>query len=149
MSRAFRLEPDQLSEKDVAKQCMTILALHHYLVIRCNAGIFRPIEDGKPTDCCPDGANPDLTLAEIFGASRQKAPRQRAIHGAEKGFPDYACLHGYHRNFLLEVKRPGGKLSADQEARHADIQLRYGVPIAVADSVDALCNFLAQHERAP
>jgi hypothetical protein len=120
MSRPFRLTPPVPSENDVEDGCKTILALHKYKVIRCHAGVYETL-DGR-----------------------------RKIYGVPKGTPDYACLHGRHRNFLLEVKRPGGKLSDDQESEIEKIRLQHeGLPIVVVESVDELCNFLAQHERPP
>jgi hypothetical protein len=127
MNQPFRLTPPVPSENDVEAGCITILELHQYWVVKLHAGIFRHLDDPRK----PPPAKP------------------RYIHGVPKGTPDYACLHEYHRNFLLEVKRPGGKLSADQETRHADIRFRYRLVIVVVESVEELCNFLAQHERSP
>jgi sulfite reductase beta subunit-like hemoprotein len=117
--RPFRLTPPRLSENDVEAQCKTVLALHSYLVIRLHAGVYQTL-DGK-----------------------------RHIHGVPKGTPDYACLHKYHRNFLLEVKRPGGELSDDQKVQIAEIQRQYGLPIVVVEHVEQLGNFLARHEHPP
>jgi hypothetical protein len=58
-------------------------------------------------------------------------------------------MHARYLSFLLEVKRPGGRLSEDQKKRHEFLRLRYEMPIVVAYSVDDLCNFLAQHEHSP
>jgi len=117
--RPFRLTSLQPSENDIEAGCITILELHNYWVVRLHAGVFKSLDD------------------------------RRHIHGVKKGTPDYACMHEFHRNFLLEVKRPGGKLSPDQETQIGDIRFRFRLPIVVVSSVDELCNFLAQHERAP
>ena len=119
MTPRFRLRAPQPSENDVEAGCLTILALHNYWVVRQHAGVWRSL-DGK-----------------------------RYLHGVTKGTPDYACLHGIHRNFLLEVKRPGGQLSLDQIAQIGLIELRYGLPIVVVQSADELCEFLAKHEHSP
>lgn len=119
MSRPWRLQAPIPSENDIEAGCMTILALHNYFVIRLHAGVYKTL-DGK-----------------------------RHIHGVKKGTPDYACMHGLYRGFLLEVKRPGGELSDDQEGEIAMLELRYRLPIAVVDSPDGLSEFLKFHERSP
>lgn len=118
--RPFRLRAPVASENDIEAGCKTILSLHKYLVIRNHAGTFQTL------DC------------------------NRKIRGVPKGFPDYTCLHGVHRNFLLEVKRPGGELSDAQREQIDYLQFMHeGLPIAVVQSVDDLHIFLAQHERSP
>ena len=119
MTRPFHLVAPPVSENDVEAGCMTILALHGYWVVKLHAGVFKSLDD------------------------------RRHIHGVKKGTPDYACLHEQHRAFLLEVKRPGGALSRDQQGEIAMLQLRFRLPIVVVATVDELCNFLAQHERSP
>jgi hypothetical protein len=119
MTRPFRLAPPQPSEADVKAGCMTILDLHHYFVVRLHAGTFQTL------DC------------------------QRKLRGVTKGTPDFGCFHGSHRNFLLEVKRPGGELSVDQEIQIQVLREQFGLPIVVVETVEGLCNFLAQHERSP
>lgn len=119
MSRPFRLHPDAISEDDVEAGCKTILQLHQYWVIRLHAGVFQTM-DGR-----------------------------RHIRGVPKGTPDYACMHGRFRSFLLEVKRPGAKLSPEQELQITVLKRQWDLPIVVVESVDKLCNFLAIHERSP
>lgn len=63
------------------------------------------------------------------------------------GDPDYVVLHATYPGFLLELKRPGGKLSPDQERRHFEIQLGYQIAIAVIDSKEALDCWLNEHEK--
>jgi hypothetical protein len=119
MPRPFRLTPPKISENDVEAGCKTILALHRYWVIRLHAGAFKSWDGLRP------------------------------IKGCAKGTPDYACLHGRHRNFLLEVKRPGGTLEPDQEIQITMIRDQFELPVVVVESVEELCNFLARHERSP
>ena len=119
MSRPFRLTPPPISESDVIAGCKTVLALHRYWLVRLHAGVFQTL----------DGI--------------------RKIRGVTKGTPDYACLHGFYRNFLLEVKRPGGVLSPDQELQISLLRRNFELPIVVVETVDQLCNFLAKHERPP
>ena len=79
----------------------------------------------------------------------QSMDGERTIYGAPKGTPDYICAHGVYRSFLLEVKRPGGKLRPDQEIEIALLREQFGLAIVVASSTDELGNFLARHERSP
>ena len=117
--KPFRLSPPAISENDVEAGCMTILALHRYKVYRLHVGIYETL----------DGA--------------------RKIYGAPKGTPDWICIHEQHRGFLLEVKRPGAKLSPNQEVEIGLLQAQFHVAIAVVSSADELGNFLARHERSP
>lgn len=121
-SRPFRLTAPVPSENDVEAGCKFILELHNYFVVKLHAGVFKSLDD------------------------------RRYIHGVKKGTPDYLCAHEFHRNFLMEVKRPGGELSEDQKAQIAFLKLKYKLPIVVVESANELCNFLARHEhetRAP
>ncbi|HKF26294.1 MAG TPA: VRR-NUC domain-containing protein [Candidatus Acidoferrum sp.] len=119
MSRPFRLTAPIPSENDVEAGCLTILDLHHYWVKKLHAGVFKTL-DGR-----------------------------RHIKGVPKGTPDYVCCHEVHRNFLLEVKRPGGQLNPDQEVQIAVIREQYRVPVVVVESVEELCAWLALHEHPP
>src|SRR5262245_50185283 len=119
MSRPFRLTARPISEDDVEAGLKTVLALHNYLVIRLHAGVYQTL----------DGA--------------------RHIRGVPKGTPDYACLHETHRNFLLEVKRPGGKLNPDQEVQIADLRKRFRLPVVVVEGVEEFCNWLVKQEHPP
>lgn len=119
MPRPWRLTAPRASENDIEAGCKHILARHGYWVVRLHAGVYKTLDD------------------------------RRYIYGVKKGTPDYACLHERHRNFLLEVKRPGGTLSFDQEGQIQLLVLQYRLPIAVVESADQLSKFLAQHERSP
>jgi hypothetical protein len=115
--RAFRLTAPAPSENDVEAGCVAILELRGYWAVKLHAGVFRSL-DGK-----------------------------RHVHGVKKGTPDYACLHEKHRGFLMEVKRPGGELSIEQQTEIGFLKLRYRLPIVVVENAAELCNFLAHHER--
>lgn len=117
--RGFRFKAPTISENDVEAGCIDLLRLHDYWVVKLHAGVFQSL-DGR-----------------------------RHIRGVRRGVPDFACLHESHRNFLLEVKRPGGELSIEQQTEIAMLQLRYRLPIVVVESANELSNFLARHERSP
>ena len=119
MTRAFRLTAPVPSENDVEAGCKTILEFHNYWMVKLHAGLFQSM------DC------------------------RRKIRGVPKGTPDYFCGHEFHRNFLLEVKRPGGELSHDQRCQIEFLERRYRLPVVVVESAEDLCNFLAKHERSP
>lgn len=58
--------------------------------------------------------------AHLFGDDRTRAMQMGALKGdgLRKGMPDLAAYWN-HGHALIEVKRPGGKLSPDQEELHA------------------------------
>jgi len=116
MSAPWKLRAPRASENDIEAGCKTILAMHGYWVIKLHAGTFKSLDD------------------------------RRHVKGVPKGTPDYACLHEFHRNFLLEVKRPGGELSWDQQAQIKLLRLQYRLPIVVVYSADDLSAFLEEHE---
>jgi hypothetical protein len=114
---AFRLTPPpRLVENDIERACLDLLRYRGYWVVRVHAGTFR------------------------------SADGQRWIKGADKGTPDYACVHERFRGFLLETKRPGEHTSPEQKQKIMEIRLGYHLAIAVIDSVDALDMWLRQHE---
>jgi hypothetical protein len=116
-ARAFRLTPPpRLVENDVERACLDLLRYRGYWVVRVHAGTFKSA-DGR-----------------------------RWIKGADKGTPDYACVHERFLGFLLEVKRPGADASPEQKQKIMEIRLGYHLAIAVVDSVDALDAWLRQHE---
>ena len=116
--KRFRLQSPriQLSENDVEKACLHLLALHGYWVGRLHAGTFKSV-DGK-----------------------------RWVKGHPKGTPDYACMHADRPGFLLEVKRPGEKPSPEQDQKHLEIRLGFRLAISVVDSVEGLAEWLNNHE---
>jgi hypothetical protein len=117
VSDDWKLRAPRASENDIEAGCKTLLALHGYWVVRLHAGVFQSL-DGR-----------------------------RHIHGVTKGTPDYACLHEFHRNFLMEVKRPGGALSWIQQKQIKLLRLQYHLPIVVVESADDLSLFLLEHEK--
>ncbi len=119
MARPFRLTPPRLSENDIEAQCLSLLTLKRYWVCRLHAGVFKTL----------DGL--------------------RHIRGVPKGTPDYVCLHGTYRNFLMEVKRPGGTLRPDQDLQIRMIREQFDLPTLVVSDVEDLGKFLERHERSP
>lgn len=116
----FRLQSPRprLSENDVEKACLHLLALRGYWVARLHAGTFKSV-DGR-----------------------------RWVRGAATGTPDYACMHAARPGFLLEVKRPGEKPSPEQDQKHLEIRLGFSLAISVVDSVEGLVVWLNQHESS-
>lgn len=77
---------------------------------------------------------------------RMHTPDGRTITVGDRGDPDYVVLHGRLPGFCLEVKRPGGKLRPMQAFRRQQLQTGWGLAFAVVDSVEALAEFLKEHE---
>ena len=75
-----------------------------------------------------------------------KTPDGRWIRIGEPGLPDYVCLHERFPGFLLEVKRPGEDASPVQKTKIMEIRLGYHLAITVVDTVEALDDWLRQHE---
>lgn len=116
----FRLTPaklPRLSEREVIRACLDLLALRGYFVVRVHSGTFKSVDD------------------------------RRWIKGAPKGTPDYACLHARRPGFLLEFKRPGAKPSPEQDTKHFEIRIGYQLAIGTVDSVEGMLAWLEQHER--
>ena len=67
----------------------------------------------------------------------------------ERGTPDWCAIHGRHRGFLLEVKRPGREPSPEQLRKIDQLRRGYGLEVAVVDSSGALKTWLETHERSP
>jgi hypothetical protein len=61
--------------------------------------------------------------------------------GTRRGWPDFQIFHADGRCAFLEVKRPGGRLSPDQQ-RIADHMKRAGHRFEVVDSVEAAISVL-------
>jgi hypothetical protein len=117
----FRLRPNEFkpSENDVERACKDLLYLRGYRPLRENSGLF-PTPDSLCDQC------------------RAKA---RWVRVGEPGMPDYSIPR-----FMMEVKRPGGKLSAEQEAKIFELEI-HGVRVAVVDSAEALLAWLEAYER--
>jgi L-ascorbate metabolism protein UlaG (beta-lactamase superfamily) len=77
---------------------------------------------------------------------RFMTPDGRWITMGETGYPDWTALHGQQIGFLLEVKRPGGKLSPEQVKKIREIRLGDRLAVVVVDDVQALIDWLPSHE---
>ena len=106
-------------ESAVQRACRDFLYLRGYRPIREQSGLL----------LAPD------SLCENCRANA------RRIRIGEPGMPDYSVP-----KFMVEVKRPGGKLSAEQKERHLELGV-HGVDVAVVDSPEALLAWLAAYER--
>ena|SRR5215831_18282455 len=75
-----------------------------------------------------------------------KTPDGRWVRVGEPGLPDYMAIHPRYPGFFLEVKRPGGVLSADQTRKIQELRI-YRLSVAVIDNVEALVSWLKTHEK--
>ena len=122
----FRLtsEKIRLSENDVERACLDLLRWKHYQPQRILAGKY---------------LHADRAVVELC---RQHGVPLRWATIAEPGFPDYVIPA-----WCMEVKRPGGKLSPEQELKIMDLERTWNLPVAVVSSVDELVEWLARHEE--
>lgn len=120
----FRLTPPkiELSESDVAKACVDLLRWKHYQPQRLPAGRY----------IMPD--------REVIELCQTHGVKLRWMTLAEPGIPDYVIPA-----WFMEVKRPGGKLSPEQEMKIMDLERTWSLPVAVVESVDELIEWLARH----
>src|SRR5262245_3900185 len=65
------------------------------------------------------------------------------------GLPDYVVLHATLPGFLMETKRPGGKLRPQQATKRVELKLAYDLEVVAIDSTEALSRFLRQREPKP
>jgi hypothetical protein len=65
------------------------------------------------------------------------------VRVGEPGLPDYACIK---RDFFLETKRPGAKLSPAQEKKIFELEKAYGIAVATVDHVEHLARWLEKFE---
>lgn len=72
-----------------------------------------------------------------------KTPDGRWIRVGEPGLPDYVCVR---RDFFLEVKAPGKKLSPAQTSKIFELEA-CGFQVAAVDSVERLEAWLDQYEK--
>ena len=70
----------------------------------------------------------------------------RFVRIGEIGLPDYVVLHARCPAFFLETKRPGAGLSPRQIKKRWELQTAYRLPVAVADGVETLAQWLKNHE---
>lgn len=113
-----------VSESHVAKACVDLLHWKHYQPQRIPAGRY---------------IMPDRAVIELAQAQGVKL---RWITIGEPGIPDYIVPA-----WFLEVKRPGGKLSAEQELKILELERTWRLPVAVVESVDELIGWLARHDN--
>jgi hypothetical protein len=73
-----------------------------------------------------------------------RTPDGRGVRVGEPGLPDYACMK---RDFFLETKRPGAKLSPAQEKKVFELEKGYGIAVATVDRVEHLARWLDDHEK--
>lgn len=124
----FRLTPpkSQLSENDVERACLDLLRYHRYYPLRLQSGRFLHADKA------------------VLEACRRAGVAVRWCNLGEPGIPDYVIPQ-----FFLETKRPGGKLSAEQEAKIAALDRDWNLETAVVDDVEALAEWLGRQEKKP
>jgi hypothetical protein len=71
----------------------------------------------------------------------------RWISIGETGDPDYAVIKA--PSFFLELKKPGGELSAEQRDKIFQLKQFYGLETVVVESVEELIEWLDRHDRSP
>lgn len=124
---AFRLTSPkiQLSENDVERAVMDLLRWHHRYPVRLQSGKFLHAD-----------------RAVIEACRRVRVPVRWATIG-EPGLPDY-CIP----ELFIETKRPGGKLSPEQEAKIIELRDHWGLETLVIADVDELARWLEKwHEK--
>jgi hypothetical protein len=99
-----------------------------------------------------EGACLDLLRYRGFWPVRQHCGKFRTaddrwITLGQPGLPDWALVK--RPGFLLEVKRPGGKLSEIQEQRIAELRQWPDLDVVVVESVEELMDWLSARERSP
>jgi hypothetical protein len=65
----------------------------------------------------------------------------------ECGIPDLAGMHELYPGILVELKRPGGKTSPEQEAWMEETRIGYRLAMVVIDDAMALEEWLDAHEE--
>lgn len=119
MPQPWCLTSLRLKEEDVILQCLDLLWHKGYYPIRLPVGKFRRLDD------------------------------DRKVWVGQKGLPDYVVLHERYGGFLLEFKRPGGKLRPSQQKFIWEVRQAYHLRVAVVDSVALLQAWLEDHEKKP
>ena len=120
MNPRFKLrsfEPPRPTEKQVIKDCLDVLHIRGYKEHRLPCGKYR-------------AANAGGDWQEWYPV----------------GTPDYFMAHPERPGFYIEFKRPGGKLRPMQAFRHGVLRT-WRFQVAVVDSVEALAEFLKEHEQ--
>jgi len=110
------LKPLELSENDIRKACLDLLASRNWYVHRVWCGPF-------------------WTYSKV-----------QVLQGAPNGTPDYLCVHSRYPGFFLETKRPRGELQPVQQATRRTLELGYRLAVVKVDDPRVLREFLDQHE---
>ena len=76
-----------------------------------------------------------------------KTKDDRHVRVGEPGLADYVVLHRTFPGFLMEVKRPGGKLSTVQEKKFFEVQTN-SIAWCAVDSYEYLMRWLYAHEKS-
>jgi hypothetical protein len=119
--------PTQPRESDIQRDVSNLCAKYGYLVVRVNSFAGETGEDA--TDSRFVGGS-----GKIGGGKRYMRSYHIANLNASAGHSDLVVYKGGNAWFL-EIKRPGGKLSAAQQ-RFADACGRYGMPYHVVTSTE-------------
>jgi hypothetical protein len=103
-----------------------------------------PVKENDVENACLD-----LLRLKGYWVTRLHVGRFKTVDGrwltiGEKGLPDWIALHARLPGFLLEVKRPKGELSVDQQMKIQQLRLGYRMAVAVVDSARALACWLEQ-----
>jgi len=100
-------KPKEKSEQDIQKEIAAVFVKAGWEVVRFNSGVMQ-------------------------GENRYVAFNTNMTTGMTSGFPDLCCFKNL-KAIRIEVKRKGGKLSANQ-IKYAENGLKYGNPIITMDS---------------
>jgi hypothetical protein len=113
----FRLRPpipQPLVENDIERQCLDALRYRQWRPERLHAGRFRSLDFSRVITAHPTGT------------------------------PDYVVTHALYPAFYLEVKRPGGSPTPEQEQKHVELRLN-DLAVVWVDGYEALLAWLDRH----
>lgn len=106
-------------EKHVMEQCVSLLRRKNYYPYRLDSGRFWTLD------------------------------KQRIVHVGETGIPDFIVIHKKYPAFFMETKRAvGGVLGGSQKNKIWELREAYGITVMVADSYEALSQWLIAYEIA-
>lgn len=116
----FKLTAPKLhvTEKHVAGACLELLQYRGYFPVRLQSGYWKSL-DGK-----------------------------RIRRMGFPGLPDYVAAHAIFPAVFLETKAPQGKLSLAQQQTIWGMTTSYGVAVVTVSNVEALNDWLDEHEAA-
>jgi len=125
MPRGWQLTGDKikLTENDVERACLEALRWRHFYPLRQQSGRF---------------ILPDRVVIQAL--DRAGVPYRWTTVG-EPGIPDYVIPR-----FFVEVKRPGGVLSAIQCQKILMLEDQWDLETAVVESVEEQTIWLTEHE---